>query len=162
MKLQHQFRIITNGKGSGRGGGRRRRKCIIFIYASQYVGSFLAMILIASVVRLVWNVVRPNFLVLVEDELRLQPAEGLADVLLQAQRDGEVHVVVPRDQAMVAPGPDECARLHGEGNAGPGQGVGERVDGGQHHVLLTTYQLHLEPSGRQSGWNNVVAQANVA
>ena len=103
----------------------------------------------------------PDFLILVEDELRLQPAEDLADVLLQAQRDGEVHVVVPRDQAVVAPGPDECARVHEEGNAGPGQGVGERVDGGQHHVLLASYQLHLEASGRQSGWNNVVAQALV-
>ena len=57
----------------------------------------------------------PDFLVLVEDELRLQPAEDLADVLLQAQRDGEVHVIVPRDQAVVAPGPDECARVHEEG-----------------------------------------------
>ena len=68
-----------------------------------------------------------EFLVLVEKVVRIQSVQEIADVLLELDGDHHVHFVIPRNHAVVAPGPQKGPPVHEEGDVGGGQGVGEHV-----------------------------------
>ena len=68
-----------------------------------------------------------EFLVLVEKVVRLQSVQEISDVHLELDGDHHVHFVIPRNHAVVAPGPQKGPPVHEEGDVGGGQGVGEHV-----------------------------------
>ena len=81
---------------------------------------------------------------LVDEVVRLQPVQQAAEVAFEGHGDGHIHVIVPGDQAVVTPRPQQRAPVQEEGHAGLGQRVGEHVQRVHQQLQLLVPQPRLE------------------
>ena len=81
---------------------------------------------------------------LVDEVVRLQPVQQAAEVAFEGHRYGHIHVIVPEDQAVVTPRPQQRAPVQEEGHSGLGQRVGEHIQRVHQQLQLLVPQPRLE------------------